>query len=62
MSSGENEYIKISDITGRELSTAPIYNSQVKMNIFTYASGLYIYTILDKSGNTINRGKFSVIK
>jgi len=62
MSSGENAYITITDITGRVISTSPIYNDQIDMNTFAYPSGIYIYEIFDRSGNAVSRGKFSVIK
>ena len=62
MSSGENQYIIITDITGRTLSTLPVYNKQIQVNVSAYSSGIYLYNILDKSGNVLNRGKFSVVK
>jgi hypothetical protein len=62
ISSGENQFIRISDITGRELSSSLIYNNQVQINVSAYASGIYIYEVFDKSGNAVNRGKFSVVK
>jgi hypothetical protein len=62
MSAGENQYITITDITGRTLSTLPVYNNQIQLNVSAYSSGIYLYNILDKSGNVLNRGKFSVVK
>jgi hypothetical protein len=62
MSSGENKYLRVSDITGRQFLNVPVYNNLAQINVSAYSSGIYVYEILDKSGNITDRGKFSVIK
>jgi Secretion system C-terminal sorting domain len=62
MSTGDNRYITILDITGRSLWDAPIYNNQVQLNVTAYPAGIYLYEITNKSGEITGRGKFSVMK
>lgn len=62
MSSGNNKYITIVDITGRLVLNAPINSNQVELTVSSYPSGVYLYEIADKSGEVTGRGKFSVVK
>ena len=62
LSSGDNRYIKVSDITGREIKTVPINNNTCQIYINNYPAGMYLYEIMDEANNVVVRGKFSVIK
>lgn len=62
ISSGENTYLKILDVTGREIETLPVLNNEIQVNISAFSSGIYFYEILDKSNTIVDRGKFSVVK
>jgi len=62
MSSGENKYIRISDITGRVLATTNVLNNLAQLNLSAYTSGIYLYQVFNRSGNIVDRGKFSVVK
>lgn len=62
ISDGENRFIKISDITGREIETLPISNNQAQMNVTAFTAGIYFYEIINESATVVDRGKFSVVK
>lgn len=48
------------DMTGREVKRTMIYNKKGSMDVQDLSTGAYTYTILDKEGNVMSRGKFSV--
>jgi hypothetical protein len=54
--------VEIYDITGKSIGTYPIRNNFLTINTQSLNSGLYIYKLLDDSGNQLNVGKFSVVK
>jgi|SRR6185312_3081837 len=61
--SGINAYgIEVYDITGKKISTNAVKDNMASINTSTYASGLYIYQVYDKSGALMNVGKFSIDK
>lgn len=62
MNSGENNYLKVLDVTGREIETLPILNNEIQIDVPTFSAGIYFYEILDKSNTIVDRGKFSVVK
>jgi len=59
---GENKYITITDITGKEIETMPILNNRIQVNVSAFPAGIYFYEIIDKANNIIDRGKLSVAK
>jgi hypothetical protein len=54
--------VEVYDITGRTIGTYPVRNNFLTINTQSFNSGLYIYKLLDASGNQLNVGKFSVVK
>jgi len=54
--------VQVYDMTGRAMGTYPIRNNFLTINTQSYTGGLYIYKLLDDSGNQLNVGKFSVVK
>ncbi|HTA27937.1 MAG TPA: T9SS type A sorting domain-containing protein [Bacteroidia bacterium] len=62
INSGENKYLELSDITGREMETLPIFNNEIRVNISGFPAGIYFYEIMNNSANIVDRGKFSVAK
>jgi hypothetical protein len=61
--------VKAYDATGRIVSTTPLSLSNGTMNskssvinTSAFASGLYSYSIVDKSGHALRAGKFSVVR
>lgn len=59
-SSTQNGYVKVMDITGREVGNSELTYGRVQLNTSTYASGMYIYLITDMNGNLLDKGKFTV--
>ena len=55
-------FVQVYDMTGREIGTYPMRNNFLTINTQSYTGGLYIYKLLDDSGNQLNVGKFSVVK
>ena len=62
ISSGDNRYIKVSDITGREIETLPILNNEIHLNVSAFSTGIYFYEIINKSSSIVDIGKFTVMK
>lgn len=58
--SPDAKYISVYDLTGRRLSTKELLNGTLCLNTLGYSAAIYFYSITDSSGNTIDRGKFSV--
>ncbi|HTB07237.1 MAG TPA: T9SS type A sorting domain-containing protein [Bacteroidia bacterium] len=54
------QFVSIFDVTGRQLEKVSMANGMVVLNTSTYSSGIYFYNIIDKSGNIVDKGKFSV--
>lgn len=54
--------IFIYDLHGREINRVNIMGKHASVNAWAMAAGMYSYTVLNKSGETIYRGKFSVTK
>lgn len=54
--------VEVYDITGRAIGTYAIRNNFLTINTQSFNNGLYIYKLLDDSGNQLNVGKFSVVK
>lgn len=61
-SSVDAEIVRITDITGRLIGTYSISNNEANIQTTTFASGIYIYSILDQKKNTMNRGRFEITK
>jgi hypothetical protein len=55
-------FVKIMDVTGREVSTSQFTDKMASINTSRFANGIYFYQVFDKSSNLIDRGKFSVAK
>lgn len=62
LASCENGFVKILDVTGKEISTTQFSNKIATINTSHFSSGMYFYLVFDKSNNIIDRGKFSVTK
>ncbi|MGP8216113.1 MAG: T9SS type A sorting domain-containing protein [Bacteroidia bacterium] len=56
----EGQFIHVYDVTGRELSQVEMKNGMNILNTASFADGMYLYTLEDKNGNIIDRGKFIV--
>lgn len=54
--------ITIYDVTGREADKVEIKNGVCVLNTSAYTNGVYFYTLSDKSGTMVDRGKFTVQK
>jgi len=54
--------VEIYDITGRAIGTYPVRNNFLTINTQLYTTGIYIYKLLNESGDQLNVGKFSVVK
>jgi hypothetical protein len=52
----------IMDITGKQIGRVEFVNGLASVNTTYFASGMYIYEVLDKSGNVLDHGKFSVVR
>jgi Secretion system C-terminal sorting domain len=59
-SSKANGYVKIVDITGREIESSLFNNGKSQLNTSAYANGMYLYLITDMNGNLLDKGKFTV--
>lgn len=54
--------IRITDITGRLIGNYSMTDNEVNIQTSTFASGIYIYSVLDQKKNVINRGRFEITK
>ncbi len=54
------QYINVYDVAGRKLEQVEMKSGLVNVNTSSYASGMYLYTLNDKDGNIVDRGKFMV--
>ncbi len=52
--------VSVFDITGKLVEKQYLIEGKVKLNTSEYQSGLYIYSISSKSGETLKTGKFTV--
>jgi hypothetical protein len=62
VTSPDTRFVKIFDITGRELITATTDNNMAFINTSAFPAGMYLYVTTDKIGNVTDRGKFTVSK
>lgn len=54
--------INVTDITGRLVGSYSITNKTANIQTTTFASGIYIYSVLDQKKAIINRGRFEITK
>ncbi|HXP52378.1 MAG TPA: T9SS type A sorting domain-containing protein [Bacteroidia bacterium] len=54
------QYINIYDVAGRKVEQDVMKNGTNNVNTTSYAPGMYLYTMTDKNGNVVDRGKFMV--
>lgn len=59
-STTQDGYVKVTDVTGREMETALLKNGKTELNTAGYANGIYVYLITDMNGNLTGKGKFCV--
>ena len=59
-SANQDGYIKIIDLTGREIESTPFSNGKTQFNTSGYANGMYLYFITDVNGSLLDKGKFTV--
>jgi len=52
--------VSLFDITGREINGTIMKNGEANINTSSFANGIYLYRVLDKSGNILTNGKFVV--
>lgn len=62
LSASKVNAIQVLDITGRLIETYSVSSDNVKINISTFANGIYTYSIIGKDNSILNRGKFTVAK
>jgi len=62
LASTENGFVKVLDMTGREVSTTPFSNRLANINTAQLANGIYIYQVFDRTNSLVDVGKFSVAK
>lgn len=58
--SEEAASIAVYDMTGREVSRVNVNNKRAAVNSWTMPAGAYTYSVLNKEGEVMSRGKFSV--
>lgn len=58
----KGKYIEIYDVVGRLVKTVTARTRNQKVNIKPFTNGIYIYQILNKSKNIVDRGRFSISK
>ena len=61
-SSVDAAIIRITDITGRLIGNYSMTNNKANIQTSTFASGIYIYNVLDQKKNVVNRGRFEITK
>jgi hypothetical protein len=54
------QYISVYDLTGREITKAEMLNGTSVLNTSSFSNGLYLFRLLDKSGNVLDNGKFTI--
>jgi len=54
------ESVNVYDITGKSVDAIKITADHTQLNTSAYASGLYFYSAVSKSGEAVARGKFTV--
>ncbi|MBI3510652.1 MAG: T9SS type A sorting domain-containing protein [Bacteroidetes bacterium] len=52
--------VVVYDMTGRDVKKTSIVNKHAQLNSYTLPAGMYSYAIINKNGEELNRGKFSV--
>ncbi len=55
-----SKYLKVLDVTGRQVEVLPIENDLLYVNTSAYKNGLYFYQILNNAAKVIGTGKFVV--
>lgn len=61
-SSVDAAIIRITDITGRLIGNYSMTDNEANIQTTTFASGIYIYSVLDQKKNVMNRGRFEITK
>jgi hypothetical protein len=54
--------IRVYDLAGRLINTYAVTNDRLKIDVSSFANGIYTYSLVGKDGEALNRGKFSVAK
>jgi hypothetical protein len=59
--SSDNAYEVVAyDLTGREVNRVSIVNKKAVVDSYKMSSGIYSYSIINKDGEVLSRGKFTV--
>ncbi len=58
----QGSHVEVYDITGKAVGTYSMHNNLLTINTQSFNNGLYLYRLLDDSGNQLKTGKFSVVK
>jgi len=53
-------FFKMRDMQGRLIRTMPVHSQHIEVDLKSIGKGQYVYTLLNPSGNTIQRGTFLV--
>ena len=56
------KYIEIYDVMGKLVKTVNARTTSQKVDIKPFTNGIYIYQVLNKSRNIVDRGRFSISK
>lgn len=54
--------IQVYDVTGRMVGTFPVSSATTKIDVASFANGMYSYLLIDRDDQLVNRGKFAVAK
>ena len=55
--------LELFDLNGKRLSAFPTNKTnRVTINVEEYSQGIYFYRLTDKNQNTLNRGKFNIVR
>jgi len=54
--------IQVYDITGKVIDAYPVSVNNPQIDLTSFASGIYSYSVVGKNGVVLNRGKFTVAK
>lgn len=58
----EASVIEVNDLTGRLIGSYSMINNKTTVVTENFAAGTYIYTVIGKKKEVLNRGKFEIVK
>jgi hypothetical protein len=54
--------IQVYDVTGRMVASYPVSSAITKIDVASFANGMYSYSLIDRDDQLVNRGKFAIAK